>query len=176
MKNIFIKYLKGVIMKESVLEIKIEKIDDNYSVFKVVKFNDSILKKDIKIIKKDMNFLISDDRTEFYYNLASDKLVLNINYKEQNETLYTIENKYIEYINKIVTEVNKKYGIRWRGERTDCYYAVSGKGTVIKLLEENEYSDEAYYQIDNYFKNENEAIITRNKILDFWEKIKKEEI
>lgn len=99
-------------MKESVLEIKIEKIDDDYSVFKVVKFNDSILKKDIKIIKKDMTFLISDDKTEFYYNLASDKPVLNINYKEQNETLYTIENKYIEYINKIVTEVNKKYGIR----------------------------------------------------------------
>ena len=99
-------------MKESVLEIKIEKIDDNYSVFKVVKFNDSILKKDIKIIKKDMTFLISDDKTEFYYNLASDKPVLNINYKEKDEFLYFIQNKHIDYINKIVTEVNKKYGIR----------------------------------------------------------------
>ena len=54
MINIIIKQLKGVLMKESVLKIKIEKIDDNYSVFKVVKFNDSILKKDIKIIKKDI--------------------------------------------------------------------------------------------------------------------------
>lgn len=163
-------------MKKSVLEIKIEKIDDNYSVFKVVKFNDSILKKNIKIIKKDMTFLISDDRTEFYYNLVSDKPILNINYKEKDETLYTINNKYIEYINKIVTEVNKKYGIRWRGEKTDCYYAVSGKGKVTKLLEENEYSDETYYKIGNYFQTEEEAIIARNKILDFWEKIKTEEI
>jgi|GEM_PF-6035538 hypothetical protein len=43
-------------MKKSVLEIKIEKIDNNYSVFKVIKFNDSILKKDIKIIKKRYEF------------------------------------------------------------------------------------------------------------------------
>jgi hypothetical protein len=163
-------------MKKSVLEIKIEKIDNNYSVFKIIKFNDSILKKDIKIIKKDITFLVTDDKTEFYYNLVSDKPVLNINYKEKNETLYFIENKHIEYINKIVTEVNKKYGIRWRGERIDCYYAVSDKGKVIKLLEENEYSDETYYEIGNYFQTEKEAIIARNKILDFWEKIKKEEI
>ena len=92
-------------MKKSVLEIKIEKIDNNYSVFKIVKFNDSILKKDI-------TFLVSDDETEFYYNLASDKPVLNINYKEKDEFLYFIKNKHIDYINKIVTEVNKKYGIR----------------------------------------------------------------
>ena len=165
-------------MKKSVLEIKIEKIDDNYSVFKVVKFNDSILKKDIKIIKKDMTFLISDDKTEFYYNLASDKPVLNINYKEQNETLYTIENKYIEYINKIVTEVNKKYGIRWRGEINDCYYAVSGKGKVIKILEENEYSDETYYKIGNYFRSEKEAqkVIDSQEWEKFWEKVRNEEI
>lgn len=163
-------------MKKSVLEIKIEKIDNNYSVFKIVKFNDSILKKDIKIIKKDITFLVSDDETEFYYNLASDKPVLNINYKEKDEFLYFIQNKHIDYINKIVTEVNKKYGIRWRGERTDCYYTVSGKGNVVKLLEENEYSDEKYYEIGNYFRTEEEAIIARNKILDFWKKIKTEEI
>ena len=163
-------------MKKSVLEIKIEKIDNNYSVFKIIKFNDSILKKDIKIIKKDMNFLISDDRTEFYYNLASDKPVLNINYKEQNETLYTIENKYIDYINKIVTEVNKKYGIRYRAERNYYYYAVAARGDIIKVLEEREYSDDRKYKIGNYFETEEEAIIARDKILDFWEKIKTEEI
>lgn len=163
-------------MKKSVLEIKIEKIDNNYSVFKIVKFNDSILKKDIKIIKKDITFLVSDDETEFYYNLVSDKPILNINYKEKDEFLYFIQNKHIDYINKIVTEVNKKYGILWRGERTDCYYAVSGKGNVVKLLEENEYSDEKYYEIGNYLRTEEEAIIARNKILDFWKKIKTEEI
>lgn len=176
MKNILIEYLKGVFMKKSVLEIKIEKIDNDYSVFKIVKFNDSILKKDIKIINKDITFLVTDDKTEFYYNLVSDKPVLNINCKEKNETLYFIQNKHIEDIHKIITEVNKKYGIRWRGEKTDCYYAVSGKGKVTKLLEENEYSDETYYKIGNYFQTEEEAIIARNKILDFWEKIKTEEI
>ncbi|EFE86050.1 hypothetical protein [Fusobacterium periodonticum] len=163
-------------MKKSVLEIKIEKIDNDYSVFKIIKFNDSILKKDIKIIKDDILFSINEDRTEFYYNLVKDRPVLNINYKEKIETLYTIENKHIDYIKKIITEVNKKYGIRWRGERTDCYYAVSGKGKVVKLLEESEYSDETYYNIGNYFQTEEEAIIARNKILDFWEKIKTEEI
>ena len=165
-------------MKESVLKIKIEKIDDNYSVFKVVKFNDSILKKDIKIIKKDMNFLISDDKTEFYYNLASDKPVLNINYKEQNETLYTIENKYIEYINKIVTEVNKKYGIRWRGERNDYYYALALRGEVIRVLEERECIDDKNYKIGNYFQNEKEAqkVINSKEWEEFWEKIRTGEI
>lgn len=163
-------------MKKSVLEIKIEKIDNDYSVFKIVKFNDSILKKDIKIIKDDILFSINEDRTEFYYNLVKDRPVLNINYKEKIETLYTIENKHIDYIKKIITEVNKKYGIRWRGERTDCYYAVSGKGNIVKILEENEYSDETYYKIGNYFQTEEEAIIARNKILNFWEKIKTEEI
>lgn len=163
-------------MKKSVLEIKIEKIDNNYSIWKIIKFNDSILKKDIKIIKDDILFSINEDRTEFYYNLVKDIPVLNINYKEKIETLYTIENKHIDYINKIITEVNKKYGKRWRGERTDCYYAVSGKGNVVKLLEEREYSDETYYKIGNYFQTEEEAIIARNKILNFWEKIKTEEI
>lgn len=165
-------------MKESVLEIKIEKIDDSYSVFKVVKFNDSILKKDIKIIKKDMNFLISDDRTEFYYNLASDKPVLNINYKKQNETLYTIENKYIKYINKIVTEVNKKYGIRWSGERNDYYYAIASRGNVVKLLEERKYVDDKYYEIGNYFESEKEAqkVINSQEWKEFWEKVRNQEI
>lgn len=163
-------------MKKSVLEIKIEKIDNNYSIWKIVKFDDSILKKYMKIIKDDILFSINEDRTEFYYNLVKDRPVLNINYKEKIETLYIIENKHIDYINKIVTEVNKKYGIRWRGERTDCYYAVSSRGKVIKLLEEREYSDETYYEIGNYFQTEKEAIIARNKILNFWEKIKTEEI
>ena len=163
-------------MKKSVLEIKIEKIDNDYGVFKIVKFNDSILKKDIKIINKDITFSVTDDKTEFYYNLVSDKPVLNINYKEKNETLYFIQNKHIENINKIITEVNKKYGIRWRGERRNCYYTVSGRGKVTKLLEENEYSDETYYKIGNYFQTEEEAIIARDKILNFWEKIKTEEI
>lgn len=163
-------------MKKSVLEIKIEKIDNNYSIWKIVKFDNSILKKDIKIIKDDILFSINEDRTEFYYNLVKDRPVLNINYKEKIETLYIIENKHIEHINKIVTEVNKKYGIHWRGERTDCYYAVSSTGKVIKLLEKSEYSDETYYKIGNYFQTEEEAIIARNKILNFWEKIKTEEI
>lgn len=163
-------------MKKSVLEIKIEKIDNNYSIWKIVKFDDSILKKGIKIIKDDILFSINEDRTEFYYNLVKDRPVLNINYKEKIETLYIIENKHIDYINKIITEVNKKYGIRWRGERTYCYYAVSSRGKVIKLLEENEYSDDEYYKIGNYFQKEEEAIIARDKILDFWEKIKTEEI
>lgn len=176
MKNILIEYLKGIFMKKSVLEIKIEKIDNDYGVFKIVKFNDSILKKDIKIINKDITFSVTDDKTEFYYNLVSDKPVLNINYKEKNETLYFIQNKHIENINKIITEVNKKYGIRWRGERRNCYYTVSGRGKVTKLLEENEYSDETYYKIGNYFQTEEEAIIARDKILNFWEKIKTEEI
>ena len=162
-------------MKKSVLEIKIEKIDNNYSIWKIVKFDDSILKKDMKIIKDNILFSINEDRTEFYYNLVKDRPVLIINYKEK-EKLYTIENKYIEHINKIVTEVNKKYGIRYRAERTYCYYAVSSRGKVIKLLEENEYSDDEYYKIGNYFQKEEEAIIARDKILNFWEKIKTEEI
>lgn len=163
-------------MKKSVLEIKIEKIDNNYSIWKIVKFDDSILKKDIKIIKNNILFSINEDRTEFYYNLVKDRPVLIINYKEKIETLYTIENKYIEHINKIVTEVNKKYGIRWRGERNDYYYAVAARGDVIKVLEERAYSDDKNYKIGNYFETEEEAIIARNKILDFWEKIKTEEI
>ena len=163
-------------MKKSVLEIKIEKIDNNYSIWKIVKFDDSILKKDIKIIKDNILFSINEDRTEFYYNLVKDRPVLIINYKEKIETLYTIENKYIEHINKIVTEVNKKYGIRWRGERNDYYYAVAARGDVIKVLEERAYSDDKNYKIGNYFETEEEAIIARNKILDFWEKIKTEEI
>lgn len=165
-------------MKKSVLEIKIEKIDNDYSVFKIVKFNDSILKKDIKIIKKDITFSVSDDETEFYYNLVSNKPILNINYKEKDEFLYFIQNKHIDYINKIITEVNKKYGIRWRGERNDCYYAVSGKGKIIKLLEENEYSDETYYKIGNYFKSEKEAqkVIDSQEWKEFWEKVRNEEI
>ena len=165
-------------MKKSVLEIKIEKIDNNYSIWKIVKFDDSILKKYIKIIKDDILFSINEDRTEFYYNLVKDRPVLNINYKEKIETLYTIENKHIDYINKIITEVNKKYGIRWRGERNDCYYVVSGKGKVIELLEENEYSDETYYKIGNYFKSEKEAqkVIDSQEWKEFWEKVRNEEI
>ena len=178
MINITIKQLKGVLMKESVLEIKIEKIDNDYSVFKIVKFNDFILKKNIKIIKKDMTFLISDDETEFYYNLVSDKPILNINYKEKDEFLYFIQNKHIEYINKIVTEVNKKYGIRWRGERNDCYYAITSRGDVIKLLEGREYVDDKNYKVGNYFESEKEAqkVIDSQEWKEFWEKVRNQEI
>lgn len=165
-------------MKESVLEIKIEKIDNDYSVFKIVKFNDSILKKDIKIIKKDITFLVSDDETEFYYNLVSNKPILNINYKEKDEFLYFIQNKHIDYINKIITEVNKKYGIRWRGERNNYYYAIASRGDVIKLLEEREYTDDKKYEIGNYFRTEKEAqkVIDSQEWKEFWEKVRNEEI
>ena len=165
-------------MKESVLEIKIEKIDNDYSVFKIVKFNDSISKKDIKIIKKDITFLVSDDETEFYYNLVSNKPILNINYKEKDEFLYFIQNKHIDYINKIITEVNKKYGIRWRGERNDYYYAIASRGDIIKLLEEREYTDDKKYEIGNYFRTEKEAqkVIDSQEWKEFWEKVRNQEI
>ena len=103
---------------------------------------------------------------------------MNINYKEQNETLYTIENKYIEYINKIVTEVNKKYGIRWRGERNDYYYAIALRGEVIRVLEERECIDDKNYKIGNYFQNEKEAqkVINSKEWEEFWEKIRTGEI
>lgn len=53
-------------MKKSVLEIKIEKIDNNYSIWKIVKFDDSILKKDIKIIKDNILFSINEDKNKKY--------------------------------------------------------------------------------------------------------------
>ena len=55
---------------------------------------------------------------------------------------------------------------------------MSGRGKIIKNLEENEYFDETYYKIGNYFRSEKEAqkVINSQEWKEFWEKVRNEEI
>lgn len=67
-----------------------------------------------------------------------------------------------EILFKLVEKGNKS-NKRWRGEKQDTYFSVSGCGDIINYIEYGYNNSEQSYKLGNYFETEKEATFTRDK-------------
>ena len=146
-------------MKKSVLEIKIEKIDDKWSVAKFTKIENI----------KDSNYVEWNDmETRFFTN------IICIN-KQDPHKPFLVYNKDINILTSLIAVINREPMV-WRARCGKHYYFINEFINIDSGCDTYSRIDDNRYKLGNYFQTENEAIIARNKILDFWKNIKTEEI
>lgn len=165
--------------KENVLEIEIQKINDEYSVFYPTKLNIKELEKaGYTVTEFDVLDEVKKPAINFYFNNKNDFTIL-LNDTSLNVP-FIIENIYIEELKKIVDEYNKKYGIpkRWRAKSKDGYYFVYSNGFVDETMECYDNIDNQRYHLGNYFKTEEEAqkVVDSKEWKEFWAKVRAGEI
>lgn len=104
-------------MKDKILKIKINKINDKYSYFRIIDFNKNILKLGTEM-KADMYFYkrfyfkITEKSSYFRLEVIDNKFynVFNIYFQEDDKLKpFIIENGYIERFNYLIKEINEKY-------------------------------------------------------------------
>ena len=104
-------------MKDKVLKIKIIKINEGYSYFKVVYFNKDILKlgteikTDIGLYRK-FYFKITEKSSYFRMERINNEIynVFNLYFQEDDKLKpFIIENERIERFNYLIKAINEKY-------------------------------------------------------------------
>lgn len=141
------------------LELEVKEIDDKWSVGKFTK---------IENLVDSNSFEWTDKETRFYTN------IICIN-KQDPHKPFIIYNENMDILTSLVDMINKECVI-WRARCGKHYYYINEFISIDSGCDTYSTTDDNRYKLGNYFRTENEAIITRDKILDFWEKIKKEEI
>lgn len=165
--------------KEKVLEIKIIKINDNYSVFYPVKMNVKALEKvGFFVTVFDVLDEVRKPAISFYFNKEND---FNILLDETSLNVpFIIENIYIEELKRTVDEYNEKYGIpkRWRAEEGGIYWFIDSDftGKVRDLWDRRSTDENVRYNLGNYFKTKEEAEKVKEELDKFWERVRAGEI
>ena len=152
--------------KEKVLEIEITKINDDWSAITVKK------------IKKDFE---NNDFFEWLTiggnYLYDGKIFVNRCY---SNIPFLIRNEIIEHLEEIVNKINKKYGIpkRWRAEKGGIYWFIDTdfSGKVRDLWDQRSTDENVRYNLGNYFKTQEEAEKVKEKLDEFWAKVRAGEI
>ena len=145
--------------RENVLELKIVKMNDKYSVATITKQNDDVIKRG------DFQFVASNGlKISAYlfpeYSNVSENMSLNIRGIDRlrDNKIIIIQNKDVPFIEKAVEELNQKYGIvkNWRASDNGVYYYFNYSFNKSKTIDVD-FSDEARYVIGNYFRTEEQA-------------------
>ena len=139
-------------IKEPVLKIKHQPVFDKYAV-KIVYQNEEILKRG-KFEDCGIHSLSSPD----YSKQDNIFYILGLNSCLDNDILI-VNDRELQYIYEKVNEVNEKYGIvkRWRANKNQYYYCISGDFCIYKTLECFTEGDNKKYELGNYFQTEKEA-------------------
>lgn len=178
--------------KESVLEVKIVQLNDEFSAWWITKFNDKILKVGIKDkfkinIKESNNaeLYISVDRgiRLLYWGDDCDRLTPNLDIDYINTTNMTpriIFNKHVEDLKKIVEAINEKYGIpkRWRASIGNLFYYITSDEKIKSNLDSFSDKNDDMYNLGNYFQTRKQAqkVVDSKEWQDFWAKVREGEI
>lgn len=104
-------------MENKVLKIKINKINDKYSYFRIIDFNKDILKlgtevkTDIHLYKK-FYFKITKKSSYFRMEIINNEIyhVFNLYFHEADKLKpFIIENEYMERFNYLIKTINDKH-------------------------------------------------------------------
>lgn len=173
--------------KEKVLDIKVVKINDVWSVWHIKKINRKILKNGVKnkfyINDNWYHFEITEGDTDFYYSVmdinSQEEPILNINYKD-DKIPNLIKNNEVNDLVLVFLEINEEYGIpkRWRADYNKIFYFIESYGEANCISDVRAESDTSKYELGNYFKTKEEAqkVIDSKEWKDFWAKVKAGEI
>lgn len=144
---------------ENVLELKIVKMNDEYSAVAITKQEDNFIKRgEFEFIASNGFVIIS----ELFPDYQEDLKTLNIKGLqkiEDNKTML-IPNEYIPDLERAVKELNEKYGIKknWRAKKHGKYYFVNFYTLdVLYDFEKNTIFSKMLYPTGNYFRTEEQA-------------------
>lgn len=169
--------------KEKVLEIKISKINDEYSSWYIEKINKYALGDYIceSFAAKCKIYVFRFDKkisTRFDYEENFDfkpQPSLQINYNEIKKVPNFIKNESVDDLKEIIEFVNNKFGIKKRFElkQDEEFYLINSRGEVEKAKYIELY-DEQFINLGNCFKTEKAALkaINSDEWNDFWSKVK----
>lgn len=110
--------------RKNVLELKIVKMNDEYSACTITKQDDDVIKRgEFEFIASNGLQIISSGFPEYSNVLSKILIIKGINRSRDNE-IAIILNKDVPFIEKAVKELNKKYSIvkRWRARKGEKYY------------------------------------------------------
>lgn len=141
------------------LELEVKVINDKWSVGTFTK---------IENLVDSNSFEWTDGETRFYTN------IICINKQDPNRP-FIIYNKNMDILKSLIAKINKEQTV-WRARCGKCYYYINEFINIDSGCDTYSTVDDNRYKLGNYFQTEEKAIIARNKILNFWEKIKIEEI
>jgi hypothetical protein len=171
--------------KEKVLDIKITKINDTYSLAKVKKMNRKVIeeKKEYEFGYANSSSLKMNNIVRLepnFYSYISDAILCSDLYLNSENDCFTIKNNLVESLEIFLQEFNEKYGIikRWRAEKEKEYFFVTGTSEITTDEEYYNEADDARYELGNYFKTKEEAqkIIDSKEWQEFWAKVRAGEI
>lgn len=174
-------------MKESVLEIKINKINEKYSSWYIDKLNKEVftIPGCYEFIDGESNrylFYITEIKTSFSDGFKDGFIhqIFKLNINDRYRIPEIIENENVKYLQKIIDFINDKFGIekQWRAKTNDAYFYINSVGRCDHDFECHSQFDNFRYEMGNYFKTENEVerVITSKEWKDFWNKVKNKQI
>lgn len=141
------------------LELEVKVINDKWSVGEFTK---------IENLVNSNYFEWTDGETRFYTN------IICIN-KQDPHKPFIIYNENMDILKSLIAEINKEQTV-WRARCGKHYYYINEFISIDSNCDTYSTTDDNRYKLGNYFETKEKAIIAKNKILDFWKKIKTKEI
>lgn len=145
--------------RENVLELKIVRINDEYSIATITKQNDDVIKKgEFQFVASNGLKIFSDLYPKYSDILEKKRLDIKGLSHSKDNIIIVIPNKDVPLIEQAVKELNKKYGKinYWRASDNGVYYYFNYSFNKSKTIDVD-FSDEARYVIGNYFRTAEQA-------------------
>lgn len=154
-------------MKENVLEVKIVKMNDEYSCLAITKQDDTVIERGKFMFKANNDVEISSSYVpqhgyshDAQRNKNNSFLFIGGLRIKEDYTCLIIPNEEIPKIEEAIAELNEKYGKPkpWRAKEGKGYYTIIGDGSIDIYYENLQPVDERRYKLGNYFKTQKQAI------------------
>lgn len=148
--------------KEKVLEIKIERMNNEYSVWCITYQNEEIFKRREFI---DSELIVYSSIHPAFCTDFKNRLFLWGKNKELDNIVNIIPNYFVEQLKKKVNAVNEKYGIlkRWKPEINKRYYVIDEFLEVASRINYNINFTKRNYIAVNCFETREEAEVYAEK-------------
>lgn len=165
--------------KENVLELEITVLNDEYSLVKVTKINDEVIKEGEKY-----SFGYADSSTLLMSSVLrtapsfstyfSDAIECFDLYLHGKNDCFTVKNILTKSLKTFIKEFNEKYGVpkRWRAEEGETYFYIDAYNNIEETVDNCLTSDKLHYELGNYFKTKTEAKKISVELCKFWEKVR----
>ena len=165
--------------KENVLEIEITALNDEYSLVKVTKINDEVIKEGGKYSfgYADSSTLLMNSALRTapsFSTYFSDAIECFDLYLHGKNDCFTVKNILTKSLKTFIKEFNKKYGVpkRWRAEEGEAYFYIDVYNNIEETVDNHLTSDKLHYDMGNYFKTEEETKRISTELCNFWEKVR----
>ena len=169
--------------KENVLELEITALNDEYSLVKVTKINDEVIKEgenySFGYVNSSTLLMSSVLRTApSFSTYFSDAIECFDLYLHGKNDCFTVKNILIKSLKTFIKEFNEKYGVskRWRAEEGEAYFYIDVYNNIEETVDNHLTSDKLHYDMGNYFKTEEEAKRISTELCNFWKKVRNNRI